>query len=62
MTKSAGPYKRTEINSDVSEFIWDVKTKRYKRNPYFKRNNPTRYILWAVIILIILVFVAWYLR
>ena len=58
MTFRADPKKTAEANRQVSEYIWDPKTKRYKRNPDFKRNNNLSYIIWLVIILAILLFVA----
>jgi hypothetical protein len=55
--------KKPDINSDVSEYIWDIKTKRYKRNPHYRPDNiAARYILWGVIVLIMLIAIIWCLR
>lgn len=62
MTKTAKTAKRAEANHGVSEYIWDPKTKRYKRNPDFKPNNTLSYIIWLVIVLTILTFVARFLK
>ena len=32
--------KEPDINNDVSEYIWDLKTGRYKRNPKYRRALP----------------------
>ncbi len=58
MTNRAAANKRAEANRHVSEYVWDPKTKRYKRNPDFKRNHTLSYIIWLVIVLVILLFVA----
>ncbi len=61
MTKNAAPDKRAVANRKVSEYIWDPKTKRYKRNPEFKRKKFTSYLVWTLALLVVLFFVAWYL-
>ena len=61
MTYRGNPNKKSETNRKISEYIWDPKTKRYKRNPAFKRSKTVRYLVLAAIILIIMVFAAWYL-
>jgi|GEM_PF-1321209 hypothetical protein len=55
--------KKPDINSDVSEYIWDIKTKRFKHNPdYHTGNIATRYILWGAIVLVMLIAIVWCLR
>lgn len=61
MTKRTGTAKRAEVNRHISEYIWDPKTKRYKRNPDFKRSKTVRFLVLAAIILIVIAFAAWYL-
>lgn len=56
-------FKKTDINSEVSEYIWDIKTKRFKRNPHYRSDRfATRYIMWGAIILIMLVAIVWCVR
>jgi hypothetical protein len=60
MPNRTKPTKRPDVNTDVSEYIWDIKTGRYKRNPDFRRGNTAvRYILWTVVVLILLIAVIW---
>lgn len=57
------PQKKTNVNTNVSEYTWDLKTKRYKRNPdYRSGNTATRLIFWAALVLILLIAVVWYLK
>jgi hypothetical protein len=53
--------KRAQANRKVSEYIWDPNTKRYRRNPDFKRSKTVSYLVLIAIILIVMVFTAWYL-
>lgn len=55
--------KKLDVSSDVSEFIWDIKTKRYERNPDYRPDQiAERYIFWGVIVLIMLIAIVWCLR
>lgn len=55
--------KKLDISSDVSEYIWDIKAKRYKRNPDYRSDQiAERYIFWGVIVLIMLIAIVWCLR
>ena len=55
--------KKPKVNPDVSEYVWDLKTKRYKRNPDYRPDRiATLYILWGAIILIMLIALVWCLR
>jgi len=55
--------RKPNINPDVSEYIWDLKTRRFKRNPYYRPDRiATQYILWGVITLIMLIALVWCLR
>ena len=55
--------KKQDANPDVSEYVWDIKTKRYKRNPNYREGRiAVRYISWGVIVLIMLIGIVWCLR
>ncbi len=55
--------KKANVNPDVSEYIWDIKTRRYKRNPDYRTDRMTvRYILWGAMVLIMLIAIVWCLR
>ena len=55
--------KKPNINPDVSEYIWDIKTKRYKRNPHYRADRTAvRYIFWGVGVLIMLIAIVWCMR
>ena len=56
-------FKKRAINPEVSEYIWDIKTKRFIRNPDYRSDRfAARYILWGAIVLIMLIALAWCLR
>ena len=55
--------KEPDIDNYVSEYIWDLKTGRYKRNPKYRKGATTmRYIFWSVVALIMLIAVVWCLK
>ena len=57
------PNRNPDINPDASEYIWDIKTQRYKRNPGYRRGgSAARYIFWGVVVLIMLIAVIWCLK
>lgn len=59
-TKSS---KEPGIDHEVSEYIWDIKSKRFIHNPDYRSGRfAARYILWGAIVLIILIAVAWCFR
>ena len=63
MSNHTKSLKNLDISSDVSEYIWDIKTKRYKRNPDYRADQTAeRYIFWGVIVLIMLIAIVWCLR
>jgi hypothetical protein len=63
MSNRTGSNKKPRVNADVSEFIWDIKTQRYKRNPGYRVDHTAgRYIFWGVIILTMLIAIVWCLR
>jgi len=63
MPNRTKPTKKPDTNRDVSEYIWDIKTKRYKRNPEYRVDRiAIRYILWGVIVLIMLIAIVWRLQ
>lgn len=63
MLNHTGSLKKPKINPDVSEYIWDLKTRRYKRNPYYRPDRvATQYITCGAIILIMLITIVWCLK
>jgi len=63
MPNHTKPQKKTNVNTNVSEYTWDLKTKRYKRSPdYHSGNTATRLIFWAALVLILLIAVVWRLK
>lgn len=63
MPNQTEPFKKPDENTGISEYVWDIKTKRYKRNPDYRTDQiATRYILWGVIVLIMLIAIVWCLR
>jgi len=55
--------KNPNVNPDVSEYVWDIKTKRYKRNPDYRADSiAARYILWGVVVLVMMIAIIWCLR
>jgi hypothetical protein len=55
--------KKPDINLNVSEYVWDINTKRYKRNPDYRPDRiAARLILWGVIVLTMLIAIVWCLR
>jgi len=63
MLSRAESIKKLDINPDVSEYIWDLKTRRFKRNPYYRPDRiATQYIWGGIIILIILITIVWCLK
>ena len=55
--------RKPGINADVSEYIWDLKTQRYKRNPDYRTDSlAVRYIFWTIAVLILVIAVIWCLR
>jgi hypothetical protein len=55
--------KKANVNPNVSEYIWDLKTRRYKRNPDYRAARTTaHYILWGAGVLIMLIAIVWCLR
>ncbi|MDO3624681.1 hypothetical protein Q3A68_00640 [Mucilaginibacter sp. BT774] len=63
MTDPTKPNRLPDINPDVSEYIWDIKTQRYRRNPDYRPESATvRYIFWAIVVLVMLIAVVWCLK
>lgn len=63
MSNRTKSLKKPDTSSDVSEYIWDSKTKRYKRNPGYRADQiAERYIFWGVVVLIMLIAIVWCLR
>jgi hypothetical protein len=63
MPNRAKSPQKSDTNSDVSEYVWDIKTKHYKRNPNYRADRiATRYIFYAVMILVMLIAIVWCLR
>jgi len=63
MLNHTGSLKKPKINPDVSEYIWDLKTRRYKRNPYYRPDRvATQSVTYGAIILIILITIVWWLK
>lgn len=63
MSNRTKSLKKLDTGFDVSEYIWDIKTKRYKRNPDYRVDQTAeRYIFWGVIVLIILIAIVWCLQ
>lgn len=57
------PNRKPGVNTDVSEYIWDLKTRRYKRNPADRSDNTfARYIFWGAVVLVMLIAVVWCLK
>jgi len=55
--------RRRNVNADVSEYIWDLKTRRYKRNPDYRTDSfAVRYIFWTIAVLILVVAIIWCLK
>ena len=63
MPSRAKSPQKSDTNSDVSEYVWDLKTKRYKRNPNYNGDRiATRYIFYGVMVLVMLIAIVWCLR
>ncbi|HTK17893.1 MAG TPA: hypothetical protein VL442_00185 [Mucilaginibacter sp.] len=54
--------RRQNVNADVSEYIWDLKTRRYKRNPDYRTDSlAVRYIFWTIAVLLVVIII-WVLK
>jgi len=63
MPDHTAPNRKRNVNTEVSEYMWDIKTKRYKRNPdYRPGDNVASYIFWTIAVLILVIAIIWCLR
>ncbi len=58
MTNKSKPTVRKSAGYDISEYNWDLKTRRYKKNPNYKnpRRHP-RFIIPALAIIAIVLLI-----
>ncbi len=48
------------INTEVSEYLWDVKTQRFKPNSYYRTGRiAIRYLFWGAAVLLLGISVVW---
>ena len=63
MPDNTKPNRKPDVNTDMSEYVWDIKTRRFKHNPYYRPgNSAAQYVFWGAVVLILAIAVVWCLR
>jgi len=58
MTNRPKPTGRKYAGYEISEYIWDLKTRRYKKNPDYKKPRKyQRFIIPAIAVIAIILLV-----